>query len=233
VGSGSFTLTAATGTATVDWTGTTAFEKTAAATLAGVTPGSCVAVTETAGSDASTGSVDATAVRISAPVNGSCGFGAAFGAGGIPGGVRPSGGAGAPPSGAAGRSRGAGGLGGRALVGTVDSVSGTSLVVDVTTPGTNGGSSSTTTTTVAVSGTTAYTTTTKAGAADLAVGECARVVDGARPARASGSAAPGTPTGPVTARSVTLSAPVGGTCPGPVAGRTGAPGAAGSTGATA
>jgi hypothetical protein len=186
-----------------------------------------VAVTETSGSDATTGSVDATAVRISAPVDGACGSGAAFMGGG-------SRGAGAPPSGFARRSAGAGGFGGRALVGRVDSVSGNSFVVDVTTPGTNGASSSTTTTTVAVSGTTAYTTTTKAGAADLAVGECARVVDGARPARASGSAAPGTPTGPVTARSVTLSAPVGGTCPGPVAGRSGAPGgAAGSTGANA
>jgi hypothetical protein len=239
VGSGSFTLTAATGTATVDWTGTTAFEKTAAATLAGVTPGSCVAVTETAGSDASTGSVDATAVRISAPVNGSCGFGAFGGGGaGLPGGVRPSGGAGAPPSGAAGRSRGAGGLGGRALVGTVDSVSGNSFVVDVTTRGTDGSSSSTTTTTVDVSGTTTYTATTTAGAADLAVGECARVADGSRPTAAGGtaarSAAPATATGPVTARSVTLSQPVGGSCPTPAAGRrSGTGSAAGGSGAHA
>jgi hypothetical protein len=231
VGSGSFTLTAATGTATVDWTGTTAFEKTAAATLAGVTPGSCVAVTETAGSDASTGSVDATAVRISAPVDGACGSGAAFMGGG-------SRGAGAPPSGFPRRSAGAGGFGGRALVGRVDSVSGNSFVVDVTTRGTDGSSSSTTTTTVDVSGTTTYTATTTAGAADLAVGECARVAAGSRPTAAGGtaarSAAPATATGPVTARSVTLSQPVGGSCPTPAAGRrSGTGSAAGGSGAHA
>lgn len=243
VGSGSFTLKAASGSSdTVDWGSATTFDRTAAGTLADVAPGSCVAVTEASGSDASTGSVDASSVRVSKPVDGSCTAGAAAG---FPGGARrsPSGtgggygggsGSGARPSG--------GGLGGGAarsmLAGSVDSVTTTGFIVDVVTPaGGSGSTGATTTTSVTVSTATTYTVTTPATSGDLAVGECARVFSGARPA-SSASATP-TPSGsasaagPVTAVSVTLSAPVDGSCPAPVQGTRAAGGATGGSGATA
>lgn len=212
VGSGSFTVTANSATDTVTYTGSTTFDRTAAGSLADVTAGSCVSVVETSGSDAATGSVDAGSVRISAPVNGSCTAGSG-GAGGFPGGggQRPT----ARPSGAPGGGGGFGGGGQRAgmLVGSVASVTGSSFIVTVTPTGSSSGTQATTTTNVTVSGSTTYTVTKAASAADLAVGACARVVDAA--ARPTGSGAPtpaATPTGPIAARSVTLSAPVNGSC---------------------
>jgi hypothetical protein len=216
VGSGSFTVTANSATDTVTYTASTTFDRTSAGSLADVTAGSCVSVVETSGSDASTGSVDAGSVRISAPVNGSCtaGFGGAAGFGGG-GGQRPT----ARPSGAPGGGGfGGGGFGGGSrrggmLVGSVASVTGSSFIVTVTPTGSSSGTQATTTTDVTVSDSTTYTVTKAASAADLAVGACARVVDAA--ARPAGSGAPtpaATPTGPVAARSVTLSAPVNGSC---------------------
>lgn len=237
VGGGSFTVTPRSGgTATVDWTGNTTFTKTASGTLADVTVGSCVSVVEASGSDASTGSVDAAVVRITPEMNGSC----ARGSGAFPGGAgRFPRGSGSRPSGGAGSGGQGGGFARMTLFGSVASVSPSSFVVTVTTPGTSGSSAGTTTTAVDVSGSTTYALTTAASAADLSVGECAAVFSGVRPAAASGSAAPSRApvTGPVTAVSVTLSAPVDGSCstgfgrPGGVRG----PGAAGagSTGANA
>ena len=63
VGSGQFTVTARSGTATVDYGAGTVFDKQATGTLADVQTGSCVVVGEAAGSDPTTGSVDATTVR--------------------------------------------------------------------------------------------------------------------------------------------------------------------------
>ncbi|MGZ4541320.1 MAG: hypothetical protein ACXVXS_19585 [Blastococcus sp.] len=233
VGAGHFTVTETTGTATVDYTATTVFDLTATGTRTDVRTGLCVVVGEAAGSDASTGSVDASSVRISLPVNGSCAGGAAFGRGGFgfPGG-------GQRPSGAPGRFGGGAG-GGGILIGTVASVGGAGFVVTVTSSGGSATAAAGTTTAVTVSGATTYTVTTKAAASDLTVGQCARVSTGFGPRAASGSAAPGStarptgaPTGPVTAASVTLSAPVNGSCAdaGP---RFGAGRTSGSTGAGA
>ena len=242
VGDGSFTVTATGGTDTVNYTGSTVFDKTAPATLADVTGGSCVAVTEASGSDPSTGSVDATAVRVSRPVNGTCpaGFGGGaprqFGApaaGGQSGMGTGNGNAGGT-SGLGGSGSGGRGM----LIGAVESVSGSSFVVDVTTPGTGSGetSSATTTTTVNVSRTTTYSVTTAAAASDLALGECVRAVAGGRAAVTSG-AAPAPATGgqsrTLTATSVTLSARTGGSCPTQGQGRRGAAGASGSADASA
>ena len=230
VGTGSFTVTENSGTATVDYTGTTVFELMATGTLTDVRAGSCVVVGEAAGSDASTGSVDASSVRVSQPVKGSCTGGAAVGRGGFTGGS----GRGQRPSGAPGRFAGGGG---GILVGTVASATGSGFVVTVTSSGGSATAAAGTTTAVTVSGATTYMVTTTGAARDLAVGQCARVSTGARRAAGSGSAAPGSaarptaaPTGPVTAAAVTLSAPVHGSCSGP---RSGADRASGSTGAGA
>lgn len=218
VGSGSFTVKPSTGsTDTVNWTSSTAFTRTAVGALTDVTAGTCVSVSEASGSDASTGSVDATAVRITPAENGSCTRGGGFGggsgsrpSGGFGGGSRPSGGfrGGAGGSGAPG-----GGFARAMLFGSVASTSPSGFVVNVTTPGTSGSSASTTTTAVAVSSSTTYSVTSAASATDLAVGECAAVFSG-RTAGASGSAAPTSApsTGPVTAAAVTLSQPVNGAC---------------------
>jgi hypothetical protein len=262
VGPGSFTVTDTGGKATVDYTTTTVFTRTASGTLASVRTGSCVSVVETSGSDATTGSVDANTVRISPAVNGGCaGPGAAFGGGGIGGGFRgrfrtgggtgeggtggfgggqlPSG----APNGGSGGTGGIGGTGGGSVVaGTVTSTTPTGFVVTV--PAASGTASPAagagTTTAVNVSSATTYSVTSTTTAASLAVGECARVFSGVTGARPSGSAAPATtpPAGPVTAASVTLSPPVNGGCtdlsrgPSRSAGSSGSSGSGSSAGAT-
>jgi hypothetical protein len=240
VGTGSFTVTSGSTPATVDYTASTVFDRTAPATRTAVTAGSCVLVVETSGSDATTGSVDASSVRISPAVNGSCSAAAGRGAGGFGGGGSGGGsgapgsaGPGAPASGSQGARRFPGfGNGGGAVAGTVASTSGSGFTVSVTAGAATGGSSSVTTTVVNVSAATTYTVTTTSSAKDLAVGECARVSSGGRPGTTSGSAATATPGGPVTADSVTLSAPVNGSCTtaGQGNGPGGTGGASGSTG---
>lgn len=241
LGTGSFTLTAGSGPATVDYTAATTFTRTAAGTLADVRTGVCVAVTEAAGSDASTGSVDASVVRIAPSVKGSCALVARTGApgrGGFGGGFGGGGFAGQRPSGAGG------GAARRALLaGTVTATNGTGFVVTVDATNAAAGSAAGTTMAVAVSSATTYSVTTTVSSAALKIGECARVFSGLHAGQARGSAAasagaptPASPTGPVTAVSVTLSPPVNGGCPdlvrrpgGPGAGA-GAGGSAGATG---
>jgi hypothetical protein len=216
IGKGTFTLTASTGRATVDYTPSTTFTKTTAGALADVRTGVCVAVTEAAGSDASTGSVDASVVRISPSVKGSCTPGAGAGVrgpGGFGGGLGGGdfGGGGQRPSGAPG-----GGTAPRALLaGIVTSTNTTGFVVTVDAANAAAGSAAGTTMAVAVSSATTYSVTTPVPPSSLTVGECARVFSGFRGRRASGSAAPSTtaPGGPVTAASVTLSPPMNGGCP--------------------
>lgn len=242
LGKGDFTLTASSGPATVDYTPATTFTSTTAGTLSDVRTGVCVAVTETAGSDASTGSVDASTVRISPSVKGACtraagagvpgrgGFGGGFGFGGGGGG----GFAGQRPSGAPG-----GGAVRRALLaGTVTSTKGTGFVVTVDVANAAAGSAAGTTMAVAVSGATTYSVTTTVSSAALKIGECARVFSGLGAGSAADSApstaapSPASPTGPVTAVAVTLSPPVNGACP-DLARRAGGPGAGAGAGGSA
>jgi len=235
LGTGSFTLTASSGPATVDYTPATTFTRTAAGTRADVRTGVCVAVTEAAGSDASTGSVDASVVRIAPSVKGACAPVARTGRGGFGGGFGGGGGgfAGQRPSGAPG-----GGAARRALLaGAVTATNSTGFVVTVDAANAAAGSAAGTTMAVAVSSATTYSVTTTVSPAALTIGECARVFSGLHAGQAAGSAAPSSasPTGPVTAVSVTLSPPVNGGCP-DLARRPGGPGAdsgaGGSAGAT-
>ncbi len=205
----------------VAWTGTTTIEKEAAGTLADVVAGKCVVATSfsaAARSGTATAAptpeptVDpnapATRVVVTDPVNGTCQVGG--GAGGFAGrtsGQAPTGQGGTVPS---GRPSGAatGGFGARALglhTGLVTGVSGDTVSIQTTA---QGGTHSTATFTV--DSTTAYTTTVKADAGAIVVGQCAAAFG------------PSDSSGQVTATTITVSAPVSGTCSSFAAGRAGA-----------
>ena len=223
------------GQTTVTYTSATTFDQTVSAAASGVTVGSCISAfgkptsTTSTGKSAFGGPVTATSVTISQPVSGSCsaGFGGGFGGGGAgrPGGFGGGGaGAGAGghgPGGGAGRFRG--GAGGQfgAASGQVTAVSGSTATVSETNPSTKATSS----VVVTLTGSTTYTTRTSATAGDLAVGKCATAIGTADS------------TGAVTARSISISQPVSGSCTtgfggfGRAGGGGGAPGAGGSTGA--
>jgi hypothetical protein len=189
----------------VTWTGTTTISKETAGTLADVTAGRCVVATSFTATQGGTGTstaaptvqptVDpnapATRVIVTDPVNGACQVGG-FGGGGAPTGqargvptARPSGGAGG-----FGAARAAG-----IHTGLVTGVAGDTVSIQTT--GQNGTKG---TATFTVGSATTYTTTVKADASAIVVGQCASAFG---PADTSGQ---------VTATSITVSAPVNGTC---------------------
>jgi hypothetical protein len=220
------------GQTTVTYTSTTTFDQTVSAAASGVTVGSCISAfgkptsTSSTGKSAFGGPVTATTVTISQPVSGSCttGFGGGgFGGGGAgrPGGFSGggSGGSDRAPGGAAGRFRG--GAGGQfgAASGQVTAVSGSTATVGEVNPSTKATSS----VVITLTASTTYTERTSATSSDLAVGKCATAIGTADS------------TGAVTARSISISQPVSGSCTtgfgGFGRGGGGAPGQGGPTGA--
>ena len=197
-----------TGQTAVSYTSSTVIRATTTTTASAVTVGSCItALGKPTG--ASTGStpfgepITATTVSINQPVNGACGRG---GFGGRPAGTsgtRPAGGGfggGGFGGGTTGTgTRPAGGFAGGAFgvaSGQVTAVSGSTATVDETNPRTQKTSS----VVVTLTGTTTFTTTATATPAAIVVGQCARAVG------------PADSTGAVTATSLTISAPVNGSC---------------------
>jgi len=217
---------------TVTYTDSTTFSQTVAATLA---VGDCIMVAGSPAADSST-AITATFVRIETRTDGGCTFqagpggGQGAGAGGAgagqPGGTPPSGGplpsqprrTGTPPSGAPGGDA----RGSTAAVGTVTTVSGSTVTIDGTIRGTG---SQATTSASAPPGSTAsiritlgadapVTRTVAATSAAAVVGQCAA------------AAGPADDTGAVAATAITISAPG----PGCTRGFAGAPGRGGSGG---
>ncbi len=171
----------------VTYSAKTKFSTEQATTLAAVKVGSCVVATapsSSAAASSSTQSITATAVRVEAATNGSCGGAGGAAPGG--GGTRPSGfPTGAFPSGgrlASGVPAGVptGGLQtrlGAAVAGKVSAISGSTITVEMTSRAPNASTSSPSTGTVHVDATTKYTTTVWTTHAALKVGLCA-VVNG-------------------------------------------------------
>ncbi len=176
----------ASGQITVTWTPNTRFVKTTTASASAVAVGDCVTVT--GGSPGST--FTAQTVTVSQPVSGGCtaGFGRAFGgAGGFPGGARPSGAPTARPSDrSTARPNGQGRPnGGRLAVvtGSVTTVAGTTITVTGPQRPRAGASASaapaatpspgaTVTSTVTLGSSTTVEETSSATSAALTVGEC-------------------------------------------------------------
>ena len=205
----------------VAWTSATTFRTEVSGTLADVTAGECVvasgALTGVTGSTAApTPSATAVRVTITEPVDGKCAAGMFGGAGGFPGGrptAMPGGDGGMPegrptdlPSGIP--TGGSFGNDSRAFgartAGLVTAVDGSTITVQVT-----GQDGTTTTATATVDASTTYTKTVAADASAVVVGQCAS---------AFGTA---DSSGKVTATSVTVSAPVDGTCSSLATGRAG------------
>jgi hypothetical protein len=192
------------GQVAVSWTAQTRFTQQMAAKASDLRVGDCVVAMPTAPATnaspgASTTTVAAATVRITAKSGGSCTGG--FGRGGFGGGTPPTGGpsrqAGEAPSGApSGGPNRRGGFGGFGAFGQVASVDGSTFTVKQVRPGSTSSSSVTVTTT----GTTTWTTLASAAAKDVKVGRC--VV----------SQGPTNSTGAVTAASIVISQPVNGQC---------------------
>lgn len=196
----------------VAWTGTTTISKETAGTLADVRVGSCVVATSftlgTGGTSTAAPTAQptvdpnapATRVIVTPSVDGTCRIGALGGSGGgaftgrTPG-QAPSGMPTARPSGSASGGFGAARAAG-IHTGLVTGVSGDT--VSIRTTGQNGTAG---TATFTVDGATTYTTTVKADAAAIVVGQCATAFG------------PSDTSGQVNATSITVSAPVDGTCP--------------------
>lgn len=190
------------GQVAVTWTASTSFTQQTTTSLASVKPGDCVSAVGPQGTTPTATSFTATSLTVSSPVNGSC-TGGFRGPGngqrpsgfptngqrpsGFPTGSRPSG----FPSGARGNF-------GALAVGTVTSVSGSSVVIAAR----QFGSDSTTNKTISVGSSTKITTTTAAKASAVKVGKCLT---------AQGKA---DSSGAVTATNVHLSDAVNGQCGG-------------------
>lgn len=184
------------GQVAVTWTAGTAFTTQVAATLADVKVGACVFVgsADQASSASPTTTVAATMVRITQPVDGTCGPT-------MRGPVQGSGPQqGAPPSGspAGGQRPQFRGMGG--AVGKVTALSTAGFTVASTRPG----SENATSVAVTVSGSTAYTKTVVGAASDVKVGVCVQ---------AEGAA---DDTGAITATRIAISPAQGGQCDGRV-----------------
>ena len=174
-----------TGQVTVDFSGSTAITRTAAASAADLVVGGCVAVTPATanGGGASTGPVAAGTVMISQSTGQGCRPGAGMGAGG--GGARPSG---APlPSAANG---GNAARRARGVLGTVSAISASGFTVQETS-----GSA-----TVTTSASTTYLKTQSADHSALVVGQCATAIGQADD------------TGTLTATAISVRAPGPGGC---------------------
>ena len=172
------------GQVAVSWSSATTFSHTVRTTLATVKAGDCATAIATSATSATAASFTAATLRISSPVNGTCGIGGGTGGGtgqrpsgfptGFPtGGQLPSGfpsGGRLPsgfPSGTAGRSIGA------IASGKVVSVSGSSLVIAASQLGSS--SKSTTDKTVTAASSTKITTEASTTASSLKVGKCVTV----------------------------------------------------------
>jgi Domain of unknown function (DUF5666) len=214
-----------TGQTTVNYTTTTTFQQTVAASAADVTAGACISAFGKPTSASSSTSrfgipVTATTVMVSQPTSGSCspGAGGSGGGGGAaPGAGAPGGGTPGGPTG--GRPGGSGRFPGRAAgqfaaaSGLVTAVNG--LQVTVSEMSRTTGQSTSVAVTLASS--TTYSQRTAASPSDLAVGKCAQAVGTADT------------TGAVTARSITVSTPGANGCTGRFgAGGFGGGGAAGT-----
>lgn len=190
----------------VTYGGTTEITQTKSVALSQVKAGDCVVAN---GADAS-GTLTATTVRVSAPVNGACTNAGAPGGGpgggggggaGMPQGGMPGGGA--PPSGMPGGGPN-GGAGFTIATGKVTSTSASGLVLSgrlITigpsakpTTGTDGPVS------IATTGTTKVTKEVAATKSELVVGQCARAIGQADEK------------GTIAARTIAVSAPVDGSC---------------------
>lgn len=179
----------------VTYTDTTEFTQQINGSIADLAVGDCVMVASDGATDSSP--VAATAVTVSAAVDGSCQGG--MNPGGIPSGSEiPSGiPSGAPPSGQTPPS-GGGMPGGGGVFGLVTAVTDTGFTVESTVPGGESGEPRS----VTVSATTTWTTTEAATASALTVGRCVN---------ATGEA---DDTGAVTATRIAVSDPVDGECVG-------------------
>lgn len=188
----------------VTYTGATQITQTKSVALSAIKAGDCVFAN---GADAS-GTLTATTVRVSAPVNGTCTMAGAPGGGqGAPGGgagMPPGGpGGGAPPSGMPSGGPN-GGAGFTIATGTVTGTSASGLVLSgrlmtigppaSPTSGTDGP------VTIMTTGTTKLTKEVPATKSALAVGQCARAMGAADEK------------GAIAARTITVSAPVDGSC---------------------
>ena len=209
----------------VTWTASTAFTKAATGSAADITVGSCVFVRQAIDATATGDTLTADTVQVlPANADGACTTG--FGVGGG-GGTPPSGvptdmppptdagngpGAGQGPGGQVpagvpgGNGQGPGGGGGAA--GKVTAVSNGSFTVARTMPGGDSTTSTASPVTVQTSANTTFTKTVQASSADATVGQCAT---------AQGQTGD---TGAVTATSISLRAPVNGSCVGGGAART-------------
>lgn len=202
----------------VAWTGTTTISKEAAGTLADVTAGACVVATSFPASAASSGTATAaptaqptgdpnapaTRVIVTQPVDGTCQVGSLGGFGGNVSGRTP----GQMPSGMpTSRPSGFGARAAGLHVGLVTGVSGDTVSIQTT--GQNGTAG---TATFTVDAATTYTTTVTADAGAIVVGQCAAAFG------------PSDTSGQVNATSITVSAPVNGTCPSLAANRNGSGG---------
>lgn len=187
----------------VTFSGSTAITATKSVALASVRVGDCVIAN---GSDAD-GSLTATTIRISEPVNGECTTGGPQG--GLPdrpqGGTPPSGfpGGGTPPSGAPGGQGPGGGAGFTVASGKVTAVSASGLTLSgqLLTVGSGASPSPSQGSVTVIAG--SDTTVTKEVAATraaLVVGQCARAI-GQADAK-----------GTIAATSINVSAPVDGSC---------------------
>ncbi|MDT4911788.1 MAG: hypothetical protein QOC66_916 [Pseudonocardiales bacterium] len=180
------------GQVAVSWTSSTTFTHPVTTTLAAVKAGDCVVATAPSGSSGT--SFTATALTVSAPVNGQCGGGPGGGAGGPGNGQRPSG---QRPSGFPSGGAGRGAAGGAFATGTVSSVSGSTVVIAARQPGSNG---STTNRNVTLNSQTKISTQQSTTSQSVKVGLCVS---------AQGTA---DSTGTVTASSVRITDPVNGQC---------------------
>jgi|SRR5271169_1335923 len=184
---------------TVVVTGSTAYQQTQAATTSDIASGDCVRVIGT-GSTAS--GVQASTVVVTKPTSKGCTV-RMGGAGGGAGGRRfGSGTPGSTPFTLPGGSAGSVPANIAAAFGTVQSVSGDQLTVKEQVPKTKKTKAKTATVSVTLSGSTTVTETVKGAVSDLAVGSCVT---------ANGTA---DSLGTITAKSVTVSQPVNGSCGG-------------------
>jgi len=192
-------------------TGSTSYRQTSSATTSDLAIGDCVRVS---GTGSTTSGIHATTVAITKATSKGCmnnpaGFAAGRGAGGRPFGNRP-------PGGRTGFTLPNGGTIPRniaAAFGSVTSISGQQLSVKaIVRPKNNKSKPKTGTVTVTLSGSTTLTQTQKAAETNLAVGSCVS---------ANGTV---DSLGTITARNVTISQPVNGTCAGGFGGFGGGPG---------
>jgi hypothetical protein len=184
----------------VTYSAKTRFTAEQAISLASIHVGSCVVATGPSKGATTTRTITATEVRVTSPQGGSCGGGRFTSGGSLRAGSRPAGfpsfatrSGGAFPSGAPGRTSA---LAGAFAAGKVSAVSGHTITVTSTRPG----SSTVTTSTIEVSAATKYSTTVSATAKALKVGLCA-VVNGSTDS-----------TGAVAATRIALSPKTNGSC---------------------